>query len=484
MKHDITETAGTTTRPGHAPRARGKDRDPVDRCEGLFLASPARPTPAHAHAALAIIIKMTKVDVASLADNSNGVFVVALTGGPSGGKSTVQTMLSDVLENLGYKVYRVPETATILLSCGVLFSDLDDEQQANFQENLLRTMMTIEQTYFDLAKSNWANHGKKTVILCDRGTMDPSAYTDRAAWKAILNKLNLNEVDIRDNRYDMVVHLVTAADGAEEFYTLANNAARSEGLELAVKLDNLVKNAWIGHPHVAIIDNATDFKAKCHRVVEAVLNRMGLQDRRWGEGITKHKFLVRNMDLDVPFAVPFRDFVVEHRYLAPSAEGHQVRIRKRFDESGNVHCNLTTRHPRWRDGQRLEERRSLAAREYESLKANLADASRHPVVKTRRCFLWNDIYFQLDVFQSPCPGLALMEAYLPESRTNSNHSSPVLAAERLDTGAGAGYADDLVSLRDMLPPFIDFDREVTHDPAFSMYLLAKKEEDRGFVSMI
>ena len=28
---------------------------------------------------------------------------------------------------------------------------------------------------------------------------------------------------LRDQRYDAVLHLVTAADGAQEFYTLANN---------------------------------------------------------------------------------------------------------------------------------------------------------------------------------------------------------------------------------------------------------------------
>jgi hypothetical protein len=30
------------------------------------------------------------------------------------------------------------------------------------------------------------------------------------------------------SRYHLVLHLVTAADGAQEFYTLANNSARTE----------------------------------------------------------------------------------------------------------------------------------------------------------------------------------------------------------------------------------------------------------------
>lgn len=61
------------------------------------------------------------------------------------------------------------------------------------------------------------------------------------------------EIELRDQRYDYVVHLVTAANGAEEFYTTANNNARSEGVELAIKLDSLCSNAWIGHPYYVCI---------------------------------------------------------------------------------------------------------------------------------------------------------------------------------------------------------------------------------------
>ncbi|KNE61359.1 hypothetical protein AMAG_06188 [Allomyces macrogynus ATCC 38327] len=396
----------------------------------------------------------------SLMEEPSGVFVVALTGGPSGGKSTVQTMLSDVLENAGYKVYRVPETATILLGGGVTFADLDPDQQENFQENLLRVMMRLEQTFIDLAHLNYEKQGKKTVVLCDRGTMDPSAYIDRDGWLKILNKLDLQEVDIRDNRYDVVVHLVTAADGAEEFYTLENNATRSEGLELARHLDSLVKHAWIGHPHFVVVDNAaTDFEKKCHRVVEAVLTRMGLPDKRWGKDIKKHKFLVRNFDPDAAFPVPFRDFNVEHRYLVNlHDDGVQVRMRKRFDESGTCNYTLTTRQAPLA-GQRVEERRALIAREYEALK-HQTDPSRHPIEKVRRCFLWDNHYYQLDMFLSPCPGLVLMEAYL--------------AVPEREKGVDEVDGPVVMSVKDMLPPFMEIEREVTDEDEFSMFNLAKK----------
>lgn len=43
----------------------------------------------------------------------------------------------------------------------------------------------------------------------------------------------MNELTLRDGRYDGIFHLVTAAAGAEEHYSLDNNEARSEPVQLA-----------------------------------------------------------------------------------------------------------------------------------------------------------------------------------------------------------------------------------------------------------
>jgi len=47
----------------------------------------------------------------------------------------------------------------------------------------------------------------------------------------------------------MVLHLVTAADGAEKFYTLENNQARSETPEVARIVDRKTQMVWNGHPY-------------------------------------------------------------------------------------------------------------------------------------------------------------------------------------------------------------------------------------------
>lgn len=66
------------------------------------------------------------------------------------------------------------------------------------------------------------------VILIDRGLLDGSAYVSRGEWQALMDDLNMNVVSLRDNRYDAVLHMVTAADGADKFYASLSNEARYE----------------------------------------------------------------------------------------------------------------------------------------------------------------------------------------------------------------------------------------------------------------
>ena len=73
---------------------------------------------------------------------------------------------------------------------------LTDEQRLEFQENLLKIMLQIEDTYFSLASTQ----NRNCLVICDRGAMDCEAYLPKQDWEKILEKNNLNEVDIRDNR--------------------------------------------------------------------------------------------------------------------------------------------------------------------------------------------------------------------------------------------------------------------------------------------
>lgn len=191
---------------------------------------------------------------------------LVLTGGPCSGKTKGQARLSTFFENMGWKVYRVPETATHLLQGGVDFNQLDEIEAEDFQEDLLLCMMRTEEVFFRLAKKC----KQDCLVICDRGTMDARAYMAEEAWDRVLKRNSLNSVDLRDNRYDQVVHLVTTANGAEDFYTVEENPCRTEGLELARLRDQATGEAWIGHPYLEVIDNSTDFETKLNRLIGVV----------------------------------------------------------------------------------------------------------------------------------------------------------------------------------------------------------------------
>ena len=111
--------------------------------------------------------------------------------------------------------------------------------------------MVLEDIFIDIA----INSDVKTVIICDRGVMDGSAYTDENVWQALLDETAWNTIQLRDRRYEAVIHMVTAADGATDFYTDSNNEARYESVDQAIALDRKLINAWVGHPHFSIISN-------------------------------------------------------------------------------------------------------------------------------------------------------------------------------------------------------------------------------------
>ena len=69
-------------------------------------------------------------------------------------------------------------------------------------------------------------------------------------------------------RYNAVFHLVTSADGAEQFYTNAGGH-RLEPPDLARMLDGKTLGAWRGHHNLTVFDNESSFAGKTNAVVEA-----------------------------------------------------------------------------------------------------------------------------------------------------------------------------------------------------------------------
>ena len=73
------------------------------------------------------------------------IYKVVLTGGPCGGKTTGMDRIFSFFDNLGWRVFTVPEAATILLGTKIKFGDLSPEAAYMFQKDILKTMLQIEQ---------------------------------------------------------------------------------------------------------------------------------------------------------------------------------------------------------------------------------------------------------------------------------------------------------------------------------------------------
>lgn len=195
---------------------------------------------------------------------------IVITGGPCSGKTTGMDRIVKELDERGYGVLIIPETATELILGGILPSD-DSLGMCTFQYVLIKKQCQKEQLYEEVAQML---PYEKIVILLDRGILDSKIYVTEEEFQEVLKRFALNEKEVQ-NRYDAVFHLVTAADGAEEFYTLSNNSARTETVEEAKRLDKRGISVWKGHPHFRAIDNSTDFEGKIQRLLNdifAVLN--------------------------------------------------------------------------------------------------------------------------------------------------------------------------------------------------------------------
>lgn len=188
-------------------------------------------------------------------------------------KTTALARLSSFFRERGYETFTVPEAFTILASNGFSMDYFAVHGMPNCVQNTVMDMqMALEDSFERVLRAK----GRPAILLCDRGLMDGSAYMSAEDWENFLQKRNINSADIREGRYNAVFHLVTAAEGAERFYTLDNNDARTETPEEARRVDHLSRTAWLGHPKHFVIDNKTDFEGKMNKLVNIASRLVGL----------------------------------------------------------------------------------------------------------------------------------------------------------------------------------------------------------------
>ena len=318
-------------------------------------------------------------------ENQVEITKIVITGGPCAGKSTAMSWIQNTFTQMGYTVLFISETATELITGGV--APWTCRTNGDFQKCQLRLQLDKEQVYEHAAVTMDA---AKVLIVCDRGALDNKAYMDNMEFVQALEYLGTNEIELRD-KYDAVFHLVTAAKGAEKFYTTANNSARTETLEEAAMLDDQLICAWTGHPHLRVIDNSSDFEGKMRRLIAEISSFLGEPEPFEIE----RKFLIGYPDIKWLESLPNCQRIEIIQTYLKSNNDDEVRVRQRGFDGHYIYFQTTKR--RISDIKRIEIERRLTQSEYLRLLMN-ADTSRHQIRKDRYCLTYENQYFEIDVF--------------------------------------------------------------------------------------
>ena len=311
---------------------------------------------------------------------------IVITGGPCAGKTTAMSWIQQHFSDMGYKVLFIPETATELIGGGV--APWTCGTNLDYQKCQVKLQLTKEELFEQAARTM---NAEKILIVCDRGFMDNKAYMTDEEFEAAAAYVNGNIVELRDS-YDAVFHLVTAAKGAEEFYTLENNGARYETAEQARIMDDRLIAAWTGHPHFRIIDNSTDFSVKLQKLLNEILSVVG-------EDVTieiERKYLIEYPDLEWLENNPYaRRIDIEQTYLT-APENEEYRVRKRGEGGHYIYCETVKKTIS--DTRRIEIERRLSENDYLDLLKYNRDPSRVPIRKTRYCLSYDRQYFEIDLY--------------------------------------------------------------------------------------
>lgn len=361
------------------------------------------------------------------------ILKVVITGGPCAGKTTIMSRIEKEFIERGWKVLIVPETATELISNGIKpFDDCLDNK--TFQEILLKKQLDKENLYDEIIEL--LPH-EKILILYDRGILDGKAYIEEEIFNSILKLFKKKEQYLKE-KYDGIIHLVTAANGAPEFYTLENNTSRTEDVDKAIELDNNTLNAWVGHPKLRVIDNSTDFDNKIKRALKEIYVMSG-------EPIPveiERKYLIKKPNIEELLRQTNCTILeIIQNYLISNDDKVERRIRLRG--KNNDYTYTYTQKTKINELERYEIEKRLSSKEYINLLAEV-DNNLKTIKKTRYCFVYNNQYFELDIYQE-CEDKAILEIEL-----NS------------------------VNQEIEIPKFLEVIKEVTEDNRYKNYSLSKE----------
>ena len=243
------------------------------------------------------------------------------------------------------------------------------------------------------------------VVLIDRGLLDGSAYVSKTAWQALLDELGTSTIMLRENRYDAVLHMVTAADGAESFYGALSNVARYESTAEAIDKDKKLREAYMGHQRWFMIDNnCATFDAKiamCKDRVHFILGKSGAGSSFYKKFLLKKSTEKSKSTTTVPIELgsnqPFEESQVIETFIKYNTSEGKV-IESSVEKRGsNLTFTYTHKMTLEKHGQRYQKKKAISAADYIDLEqTKLPDMK--TLINTRIVTFDHDLYIIIDYY--------------------------------------------------------------------------------------
>lgn len=183
--------------------------------------------------------------------------VIVITGGPSGGKTT---LIEAIKRELSSEVITVPEAASLLYHGG-----FPRGRNVTSRIRAQKAIYYVQEQLEGLA----LDQKDTSTLVCDRGSLDGRAY-----WPDDTNDFfhelhtDLNQ---EMSRYDWVLHLDTAHSHSYD----VTNPLRTENFEEAWKLNERIKWAWSQHPQILVVSANSDFFSKmalCLHLIRGIID--------------------------------------------------------------------------------------------------------------------------------------------------------------------------------------------------------------------
>lgn len=296
------------------------------------------------------------------------IIKIALSGGPCSGKTTCINKIVDYYKQKGICVLVCPESATQIIDSGASREDMLEFEIA-VANNQLRLECELDSKFKTI-------NSDKFLVIYDRGLTDCFGYVDDK--DALADAIGIDRISSWA-RYDAVMILESAND-------YVSNDVRIETRSQADEYANRVLSAWMGHQHLRYIPSSDNYDDKLETLIgeiDCIVDNIECEK----------KYLIEYPNIDELSKYNPVKAHIEQVYLLSDVGSH--RIRKRI--VNDVCSYFETIKIRITDAIATEIENIISENDYEKLLA-IADPKKCTIEKDRYCFLYNNQYFELDVF--------------------------------------------------------------------------------------